>query len=129
MSNADLRAPLTRTFITMLMLLASCLGNPALAAKPLPVKVVVLSMFENGEPTGDKPGELQLWLERNPGLREMPFALGEYSLYYGDNGLLVACLGGGIPNATASTMALGLDERFDLTKAYWLIAGIAGGDP
>ncbi|WP_439106073.1 nucleoside hydrolase [Congregibacter sp.] len=93
------------------------------------MKVVVLSMFENGEPTGDKPGELQLWLERNPALREMPFTLGEYSLYYGENGLLVACLGGGIPNATASTMALGLDERFDLSKAYWLIAGIAGGDP
>jgi purine nucleoside permease len=26
-------------------------------------------------------------------------------------------------------MALGLDPRFDLTKAYWLLAGIAGGDP
>jgi purine nucleoside permease len=26
-------------------------------------------------------------------------------------------------------MALGLDPRFDLTRAYWLIAGIGGGDP
>jgi purine nucleoside permease len=26
-------------------------------------------------------------------------------------------------------MALGLDPRFDLSKAYWLIAGIAGADP
>jgi purine nucleoside permease len=26
-------------------------------------------------------------------------------------------------------MALGLDPRFDLTHAYWLIAGIAGGTP
>jgi purine nucleoside permease len=24
---------------------------------------------------------------------------------------------------------LGLDQRFDLSKAYWLVAGIAGGDP
>ncbi|GAB5415202.1 MAG: hypothetical protein Cons2KO_28050 [Congregibacter sp.] len=103
--------------------------SPAQAATPLPVKVVVLAMFENGEPTGDKPGELQLWLERNPGLEELPFALGEYPLYYDESGLLVTCLGGGIPNATASTMALGLDERFDLSQAYWLIAGIAGGDP
>jgi purine nucleoside permease len=31
--------------------------------------------------------------------------------------------------AAASVMALGLDPRFDLTKAYWLIAGIGGGDP
>ena len=26
-------------------------------------------------------------------------------------------------------MALGLDPRFDLTKAYWIVAGIGGGDP
>jgi purine nucleoside permease len=26
-------------------------------------------------------------------------------------------------------MALGMDRRFDLTKAYWLVAGIGGGDP
>jgi purine nucleoside permease len=26
-------------------------------------------------------------------------------------------------------MALGLDPRFDLSKAYWLVAGVAGGDP
>ncbi len=101
----------------------------AAAQEPRMVKTVVLAMFENGEPTGDRPGELQLWLERNPGLQELDFALGEYPLYYREDGLLVACLGGGIPNATASTMALGLDPRFDLSRAYWLVAGIAGGDP
>ncbi|MFT7288153.1 MAG: purine nucleoside permease/inosine-uridine nucleoside N-ribohydrolase, partial [Halieaceae bacterium] len=115
--------------LSLLALLLLGTAASANGAEPLPVRAVVLSMFENGEPTGDKPGELQLWLERNPGLREMPFPLGEYPLYYGENGLLVACLGGGIPNATASAMALGLDPRFDLSKAYWLIAGIAGGDP
>jgi purine nucleoside permease len=26
-------------------------------------------------------------------------------------------------------MALGMDPRFDLSKAYWLVAGIAGIDP
>jgi len=26
-------------------------------------------------------------------------------------------------------MALGVDPRFDLSKAYWLVAGIAGVDP
>ncbi|MEL7043982.1 MAG: nucleoside hydrolase, partial [Pseudomonadota bacterium] len=87
------------------------------------------AMFENGEPTGDRPGELQLWLERNPELVPVEFSLGEYPLYYRDDGLLVACLGGGIPNAAVSTMAIGLDPRFDLSRAYWLVAGIAGGDP
>lgn len=32
-------------------------------------------------------------------------------------------------SATASIMALGLDPRFDLGKAYWLVAGIAGANP
>ncbi|EAQ95865.2 nucleoside hydrolase [Congregibacter litoralis] len=129
MNSVEFLSFSARAVVRVLAVLGVLYVTPGLAGERLPVKVVVLSMFENGEPTGDKPGELQLWLERNPGLREMPFALGEYSLYYDDKGLLVACLGGGIPNATASTMALGLDERFDLTKAYWLIAGIAGGDP
>src|SRR5258708_24926586 len=26
-------------------------------------------------------------------------------------------------------MAVGLDSRFDLSKAYWTVAGIGGGDP
>jgi purine nucleoside permease len=35
----------------------------------------------------------------------------------------------GTAKAAASIMALGLDRRFDFRKAYWLIAGIGGGDP
>jgi purine nucleoside permease len=31
--------------------------------------------------------------------------------------------------ASASIMALGLDPRFDLTHAYWLVAGTAGANP
>lgn len=96
---------------------------------PLEVRVVVAAMFENGEVVGDEPGELQLWLERNPEAKPMDFPLGEYPLYWSDKGVLFICVGGGIPNATASIMALGLDTRFDLSRAYWLIAGIAGGDP
>ncbi|MGI9203180.1 MAG: hypothetical protein ACR2Q3_04185, partial [Woeseiaceae bacterium] len=46
-----------------------------------------------------------------------------------DDGVMAVLLGGGIPNATASIMALGLDPRFDLSKTYWLVAGVAGGDP
>lgn len=96
---------------------------------PLPIKVVVVSMFENGEITGDRPGEFQLWVERMPLDKEYAFALGEYPLRGNDQGVLGICVGGGIPNATASIMALGLDPRFDLSNAYWLVAGIAGGDP
>ena len=34
------------------------------ATQPIPVKVVVVTMFERGEDTGDVPGEYQLWVER-----------------------------------------------------------------
>lgn len=98
-------------------------------ATPWPVKVVVVSMFEDGAPVGDEPGELQFWVERMPLAREWPFPLGEFPLRSHVDGVLAVCTGGGIPNATASIMALGLDRRFDLSNAYWLIAGIAGGDP
>ena len=35
----------------------------------------------------------------------------------------------GTAKSASAIMALGLDQRFDLTKSYWLIAGIAGIDP
>lgn len=99
------------------------------ADNPLPVKVVVLAMYENGEVTGDVPGELQFWVERFPLDQKLDFPLADYDLYLNEQGVLAMVTGGGIPNATASVMALGLDPRFDLRKSYWLIAGVAGGDP
>lgn len=96
---------------------------------PMAVKAVVVAMFERGEVIGDGPGEFQLWIERLPLDTEHEFPMGEYPLFTNDDGVLGICVGGGIANATASIMALGADPRFDLSKAYWLIAGIAGGDP
>jgi purine nucleoside permease len=107
--------------------LAACSGPKG--AAPIPVKVVVVSMFEKGKPTGDEPGEFQLWIERQKLDKVFPFAMGEYELRMNDAGLLAICTGGGITNAATSIMALGTDPRFDLSKAYWLIAGIGGGDP
>ncbi len=126
-----LRAP----FIVMMRLVAvslvaTTLGATTLAvAAPTPIKVVIVSMFEDGKVTGDKPGELQLWVERQKLDHVLPFPLGEYELRLNDQGMLAICTGGGITNAATSIMALGLDERFDLSKAYWIVAGIAGGDP
>ncbi|MEM7613130.1 MAG: purine nucleoside permease [Pseudomonadota bacterium] len=99
------------------------------AASKTPIKVVVVTMFERGELRGDDPGEIQFWLERLSLNTEHPFSMGEASLYSNEDGVMAILVGGGIPNATASIMALGVDPRFDLTKTYWLIAGIAGGDP
>lgn len=113
----------------VLFVLMLAMGMASVSAEPIPVKVVVVSMFEHGEITGDRPGEFQFWAERMPLDKSLPFPAGEYDLRMNDDGVLGMCTGGGIPNATASIMALGMDGRFDLSNAYWVIAGIAGGDP
>lgn len=97
--------------------------------KPTPVKVVVVAMFERGEDTGDAPGEYQLWVEREHLDRVLPMPGGYRNVRMNRDGVLGMVTGVGTAKAAASIMALGLDPRFDLTKAYWLVAGIGGGDP
>jgi purine nucleoside permease len=97
--------------------------------KRIEVKVVVVAMFERGDDTGDAPGEFQFWVEREhlDHIFEMPGAY--HHLRMNDKGVLGTVSGVGTAKAAASIMALGLDRRFDLRKAYWVIAGIGGGDP
>lgn len=103
------------------------LASTALQAAT-PIKVVIVSMFEIGEDTGDTPGEFQFWIERND-VKKVDAPLGWRDYYLSDDGMLIMCTGGGIPNAATSIATLALDERFDLSKAYWIVAGIAGVDP
>ena len=93
-----------------------------------PIKVVVVSMFEIGDDTGDIPGEFQFWIERNE-VEKVAAPAGWRDYYLRDDGLLIMCTGGGVTNAATSVAALALDPRFDLSQAYWLVAGIAGVDP
>jgi purine nucleoside permease len=99
------------------------------AASPIPVKVVVVAMFERGADTGDAPGEYQFWVERDKLDRVFPFPQGYHDLRMNRDGVLGVLTGVGTARAASTIMALGLDPRFDLTKAYWLVAGIAGIDP
>jgi purine nucleoside permease len=96
---------------------------------PIEVKIVVVTMFERGADSGDAPGEFQLWNERRELNQVFPFQ-GEHDLHFNaDSGILAIVTGAGTAKATASVMALGMDPRFDLSKSYWLVAGIAGFDP
>src|ERR1700738_4828620 len=97
--------------------------------RPIPVKVVVVTMFERGADTGDEPGEFQYWVERSKLDRVIAFPQGYHDLRMNRDGVLGIVTGVGIAKAAASIMALGLDPRFDLRKAYWLVGGIAGIDP
>lgn len=103
---------------------------PVEADTPIKIRVVVVSMFEHGSDTGDRPGEFQFWVEREKLDRIIPFAAGYRDLRLNpEKGILGIVTGAGVTNATAAVMALGADARFDLSKAYWLVAGIAGVDP
>ena len=109
--------------------LISIATHASASEQPIPIKVVVVAMFERGEVDDGDPGELELWVEREALDTVLEFPLGIENLYMNDQGVLAVLTGVGVTNATATTMALGMDPRFDLSKAYWLIAGIAGADP
>lgn len=102
---------------------------PALAKRPIEVKVVVVAMFERGKDTGDQPGEFQYWVEREKLDQVLPFPQGYRDLRMNAKGVLGVVTGVGTAKAAATIMALGMDPRFDLRNAYWLVAGIAGIDP
>lgn len=109
----------------------------ALACKPaapcpvaLPVSVVVVTMFEIGKDSGDAPGEFQLWKERRDLSVRFANPQAYHDIWYNPRTQVLGIVTGmGSIRSATSTLALGLDSRFDLRKAYWLVAGIAGIDP
>ena len=123
--------------LTFYLLIASCTSptppeadSVADSDAPIPIKVVVVTMFEPGEDTGDQPGELQYWAERFPFPEILPFPQAYHPLRYNaEKQVLAMVTGVGSIRSAASVMALGMDPRFDLTNAYWVVAGIAGVDP
>ena len=74
-----------RHFFALCLALCS-LNLQAQTTTPLPIKVVVVAMFENGELSGDRPGEFQFWVERMPLKTELAFPMGPYPLRMNDAG-------------------------------------------
>jgi purine nucleoside permease len=93
-------------------------------------KVVIVAYFEVGNDSGDQPGELQFWVERDhldsvidvPGMSR-PVRANQ------DGSEIAIAIGPGNINPAVNLMALGADPRFDLRLSYWLINGIAGISP
>lgn len=97
----------------------------------IPVRVVIVTTFELGNDTGDMPGEFQHWVEKLPLSEELP-ARGSYHeiLRYNPELHVLGIVTGEGPSHMASAMTgLVLDPRFDLRKAYFLLAGIGGINP
>jgi len=108
----------------------AALAQPVAPPAPLEVRVVVVTTFEVGADTGDVAGELQNWVERYPLPETIAFPQGFHPLRYDPKDHVLAILTGvGKAHAAASIMALGMDPRFDLSHAYWILAGIGGIDP
>ena len=118
-----------RLFSTLLLLATAACASAQTASKPIEVKVVVIAMFEQGADTGDVPGEYQYWVEREHLSTVLPFPQGYHDLRINNDGVLGVLTGVGTARAASTIMALGSDPRFDLTHAYFLVAGIAGIDP
>src|SRR5579875_3472931 len=129
-----MRALFRSLLLALMLVVAAGLPGAELSAQataaPIEIKVVVISMFEQGADTGDVPGEYQYWVEREHLDQVLPFPQAYHDLRLNpQTGVLGLLTGMGTARAAASVMALGLDPRFDLTHAYVLVAGIAGIDP
>jgi purine nucleoside permease len=131
-----LRTPLANLRALGVLGVFFCSSATQAQQKPWPIRAVIIATFEVGNDTGDTPGEMQFWTEREhltevldfPGGAILP--PGQHALRTNKEHTVLAMLSGTtLVNATASMMALGLDPRFDLTHAYFLINGIAGVDP
>jgi len=117
-------------FLSCISIVQNALAQTNTKAAIIRPKVVVVVYFEVGKDTGDTPGELQFWVERDhldhvinvPGMSRSIRA-------NADGSELAMAVGPGNIRPGVNLMAFGLDPRFDLRKSYWLINGIAGVPP
>jgi purine nucleoside permease len=104
--------------------------SPAGAKRPIEVRVVVITTWEVIKNGQDLRGELHAWATKWPLTTALPFPAGVGPLMYDPKRHVLAILTGmATARASASVMALGLDPRFDLRHAYWVLAGTAGVNP
>jgi purine nucleoside permease len=115
--------------LASLFLLSACSVAALAQSSPIPVKVVLVAMFEQGADTGDAPGELQYWVERDHLDHIYPLPAGYHAVRMNGDGEMAVLTGAGTAHAASTIMAVGLDPRFDFSHAYWIVAGIAGGCP
>ena len=93
-------------------------------------KVVIVVYFEVGNDTGDQPGELQAWVERDQLTRSIVVPGMTRAVRANAAGTEIAVtIGPGNIKPGINLMALASDPHFDLRQSYWLINGIAGISP
>lgn len=98
---------------------------------PRRIKAVIITAFEPDwiPGRGPIPGEFHHWRERQQLTEQLALPQAYRPLWISECGVLGIVAGVGAVRAAASVMALGLDPRFDLTRAHILISGVCGIDP
>jgi purine nucleoside permease len=115
----------------LLLALAIFAGAGAIsihAAAPLQIPVLVVATYETGNDTGDVPGELQYWAERQNLTQKISVPGLQHPLLTNGKGLY-AMVCGTTSRCVVQLMALGMNPDFDLRRTYVMVSGIAGGDP
>ena len=108
--------------------LSPLMAEPATVENPEKIEVLILPKFENGEMTGDFPGEAQYYYDAYLAGGEEYDIVGGFpghKLYVKD-GVALYVTGMGKVNASMSTTAVLLDPRFDFSDAYILSTGCGG---
>lgn len=93
--------------------------SAAAAAAPIPIRVVVVTAYAL---------EDKAWMAQAPQTLDFPNGVAPLG-YDPAKGVLIVRTGVGTNHAAITTFALAIDPRFDLSKAYWVIAAIAGVNP
>lgn len=91
----------------------------AAATAPIPIRVVVVTAYAL---------EDKAWMAQAPQTLDFPHGVAPLG-YDPAKGVLIVRTGVGTNHAAITTFALATDPRFDLSKAYWVIAAIAGVNP
>ncbi len=117
-----------RLVILLALVLCAAVPRPvAAAASPVRVMIIVAAAWQ--EPSGEWRGEAERWVASYRLTRQLAVPGVTQPVLCNDTGVCLAVAGEGPVASAAATMALGLYPGFDLSKAYLLIAGIAGTPP
>lgn len=104
------------------------LTTPYTEQQAVPIKILLLPKFENGEMTGDFPGEAQLFYEhycKGGAQYTIDGGFPGHKLYVKD-GIALYVTGCGKVNAVLSLCAVLNDKRFDFSDTLFMSIGCAG---